>query len=265
MPSQPSSAFSISRIPLDGLARHLRAALSRAKELGKLLVRPYPEYAWNATPPPFANPWQRYWGDSYSPDLKRWLLKPLFEDLEKNGKIGNLIVDIGSGAMPVTWLLPRKPARKRILIDIAADNTQSPDEQKIRLNVEKVIHPGTLGFRKALCRACKFLKLDAKAGANTARADTIIFSDILNYVDFREVLRGFSNYVKPGGRIIVTNLPMRGNQVLFSDKGLKDNHHLCQFFEEHHFEIEHKSFPCMPRGATDESEELIVLVARKCQ
>jgi hypothetical protein len=77
------------------------------------------------------------------------------------------------------------------------------------------------------------------------------------------VLRGFSNYLKPGGRIIVTNLPMRGNQALFSEKGLKDNRHLCQFLEEHDFEIEHKSFPCMAREATDESEELIVLVARK--
>jgi hypothetical protein len=36
------------------------------------------------------------------------------------------------------------------------------------------------------------------------------------------------------------------------------------FLEEHHFEIEHKALPKKPKDETDESEELIVLVARKC-
>ena len=45
---------------------------------------------------------------------------------------------------------------------------------------------------------------------------------------------------------------------------LKDNRQLYAFLEEHHFEIEHKAFPKRPRNETDESEELIVLVARKC-
>jgi hypothetical protein len=34
--------------------------------------------------------------------------------------------------------------------------------------------------------------------------------------------------------------------------------------EEHRFEIEHKAFLKRSRNETDESEELIVLVARKC-
>ena len=61
---------------------------------------------------------------------------------------------------------------------------------------------------------------------------------------------------------MVLNLPYRGNRSLFSDKGLKDNRQLYAFLEEHHFKIEHKAFP--PRNEIDESEELIVLVARKC-
>jgi hypothetical protein len=83
-------------------------------------------------------------------------------------------------------------------------------------------------------------------------------------VDFRKVLNGFAKYLKPDGRIIVLNFPYRGNRLLFSDKGLKDNRELYAFLEEHHFEIEHKAFPKRPRNETDESEELIVLVARKC-
>src|SRR6266446_5082291 len=81
----------------------------------------------------------------------------------------------------------------------------------------------------------------------------------LRYTTFDNI-----SYLRPGGRIIVLNFPARGNRLLFSKKGLKDNRQLYAFLEEHHFEIEHKAFPKRPRNETDESEELIVLVARKC-
>ena len=211
-----------------------------------------------------ANPWQEYWGESYGPELKRWLLKPVFDKLEAEEKIGNLIIDVGSGASPVTQLLETKPARKRICVDIAADNVGSLDDLRIRFDAEKVGQFGALSFRKALLKVCAFLEINPKTEAKTERADTIFFSDMLNYVDFRKVLNGFANYLKPDGRIIVFNLPHRGNWSLFSDKGLKDNSQLYAFLEEHYFEIELKAFPKKPRNETDESGELIVLVARKC-
>ena len=211
-----------------------------------------------------ANPWQQYWGESYGPELKQRLLKPLFGKLETEEKIGNLIIDVGSGASPVTRLVKAKPGRKRICVDVAADNVGSLEELRIRPDAEEVGQFRTLSFRKALLRVCAFLGINPQTETKTDRADTIVFSDILNYVDFRKVLHGFAKYLKPGGRIIVFNLPNRGNGLLFSDKGLKDNRQLYAFLEEHHFEIEHKAFPKRPRNETDESEELIVLVARKC-
>jgi SAM-dependent methyltransferase len=211
-----------------------------------------------------ATPWQEYWGESYGPELKQRLLKPVFGELEAQEKIGNVIIDVGSGASPVTQLIKAKPARKRISVDIAADNVGSLDDLRIRLDAEKVGQFGTLSFRKALLRVCTLLEINPKTEAKTERADTIVFSDALNYVDFQKVLNGFAKYLKPGGRIIVFNLPFRGNRSLFSDKGLKDNRQLYAFLEEQHFEIEHKAFPKRPWNETDESEELIVLVARKC-
>jgi hypothetical protein len=104
-----------------------------------------------------AHPWQEYWGESYSPQLKQRLLKPVFDKLEAEEKIGNLIIDVGSGASPVTQLFKTKPARKRICVDIAADNVGSLDDLKIRLDAEKVGQFGTLSFRKALLRVCAFL------------------------------------------------------------------------------------------------------------
>ena len=83
-------------------------------------------------------------------------------------------------------------------------------------------------------------------------------------MDFRKVLYGLAKYLKPDGRIIVFNFPDHGNRLLFSDQGLKDNRQLFSFFEEHNFDIEHKAFPKRAQNETDESDQLIVLVARKC-
>ena len=210
-----------------------------------------------------ANPWQEYWGETYAPELKRALLKPVFERLESEAKIGNLIVDIGSCAVLVTRLLETRPGRKRVCVDIAADNRAALDELRVRLDAEKAGQSGTLSFRKALLRVRTFLEIDPKAGQKVALADTIVISDALNYVDFRKTLSGFATYLKPAGRLVVLNLPYRGNRSLFSDRDLKDNRQLYSFLEEHHFVIEHKAFPKRPRNEKDESEELIVLVARK--
>ena len=210
-----------------------------------------------------ANPWQEYWGETYAPELKQRLLKPLLDGLEKEGKLGNLIVDIGSGAHPVTRLLPARPGRKWICVDIAADNGESVDELRLRLDAEKIGQLDRLSFWKALLRVCVFLKIDLRTDTEIQRADTMVICDTLNYVDFRKVLSGLASYLKPNGRIIILNLPYRGNQSLFSDLGLKDNRQLYPVLEEHGFEIEHKLFPKRSRNETDESEELIVLVARK--
>ncbi len=211
-----------------------------------------------------ANPWQEYWGESYAPELKERLLKPVFGKLETGDKIGNLIIDVGSGAWPVTRLLKARPERKRVCVDIAADNDGSLDELRIRLDAENVGQSSALSFRKAIIKVCAFLETNPKTAEKTELADTIVVSDTLNYVDFRKVLRGFAKYLKPNGRVIILNLPYRGNGSLFSEKGLKDNRQLYAFLEEHQFEIEHKAFPKRSRHETDESEELIVLVARKC-
>ena len=211
------------------------------------------------------SPWQEYWGETYAPELKHRLLKPLFDELDSEGKIGDLIIDIGSGARPVSRLLKAKPGRKRICIDIAADNGESADELKLRLDAEKVEKFAQLSSRKALLRVGAFLGINPRKDQATEHADAIVIADTLNYVDFRRVLSGFAKFLKPNGRIIILNLPYRGNYSLFSERGLKDNYQLYSFLEEQHFEIEHKAFPKRPRNETDESEELIVLVARKTQ
>jgi SAM-dependent methyltransferase len=232
--------------------------IARARQFFEAL-----ESVWWIPPNPrrIESPWQRFWGGTYGPGLKRWLFKPVFEKLEEEGKIGDLIVDAGCGASPVTDLLAQRAGRKRILIDIAAENEAAENEQRIRMDVQKIAAPGSLSLRKALLRARRFL--GAGPDANRACVDAIVLSDILNYVDYKLVLGGFAEYLKPGGGFIIVNMPARGNDSLFSHRGVKDNRDLCRFLEANGFEIEHKAFPKRPRGETIEEGELIVLVARK--
>src|SRR5258708_20643645 len=133
------------------------------------------------------------------------------------------------------------------------------------LDAEKVREAVQLGSREALVRVGEFLGINRRKDQETERADTIVISDTLNYVDFQTVLNGFAKFLKPNGRIIILNLPYRGNHSLFSERGLKDNYQLYSFLEQQPFGIEHKPFPKRPRTDTDESEQRFVLIARKEQ
>jgi hypothetical protein len=209
------------------------------------------------------NPWEENWGASYSPELKRHLIDSVFKRLDHEGKLGNLIVDIGSGASPVSQLLQSTPDRKFIFIDIAGSNWVSLDTQRIRLDAENITRPDLLSYRKALIRVCRFLNIDPKARTREERATAMVLSDILNYVDYRSVVSGFATFLKSGGRIVIINHPGRGIRARFAEKGLKRNDDFYLFLQEQSLEVEYKDFPCRPDGESDESEEMIVLVARK--
>ncbi len=207
------------------------------------------------------NPWQKHWGKfSYDRDSKREFLTPIFKKLETEGKIGKVVIDVGSGAWSVADFLPRSSDRKNIAVDIAGRNEKAFGAQKLNFDVEKIDQLDGLSYQKALVRSAEFLGIDPRVEQNTEQADTIIFSEILNYVDYQKVIEGFAKFLKPGGRLIIVNMPDRGLKSLFSEDGLKDNNDLYQFLLENNFVIEEKQIPW---SSSDESTAMIVLVAQK--
>jgi len=207
--------------------------------------------------------WERNWGETYSADLKRHMLGPIFERLEREGNVGNVVVDVGSGASPVTKLLPPAPDRKFVFIDIAGANMRTENTQGIRWDARKISRPDSLSYRKALLRVSEFLGHDPRDNCQEPPATAIVFSDFLNYVDFREVIAGFARFLKTGGRLIIANRPNRGIKEEFCERGLKNNADLCAFLAERRLEIESKEFPYREEGETEEAEEMMVLVARR--
>ena len=246
-------------MPAATLSSSMPSALARARRILVALVRCLVTTVEQEEAA--GNPWEGYWGSTYGPELKQWLLKPVFETLESKGKIGDVIVDVGSGAAPVTRFLPNRAGRKRIFVDVAGDNGRAGEEQRVRLDAEKVGDEEALSFRKAAVRAGRFLGVEPRGERECA--DMIVFSDLLNYVDFRKVLQGFGGFLKEEGRMVIVNLPIRGNEALFSEKGLKDNRELYPVLEGMGFEVEIKAFPKRGKDETDDAQELIVLVARE--
>lgn len=225
-------------------------------------------FIWNLNsfafrPQDAGNAWERNWGETYSADLKRHMLVPIFERLEREGKIGNLVVDVGSGASPVTKLLPRTQDRKFVFIDIAGANTRTANTQGIRWDARKIGNPDSLSYRKALLRVTEFLGQDPRDKSQEPPTTAIVFSDFLNYVDFREVIGGFARFLCEGGRVVIANRPNRGIKEEFCERGLKNNADLCAFLAERQLEIESKEFPYRDEGSSEEAEEMMVLVAKQ--
>ena len=68
--------------------------------------------------------------------------------------------------------------------------------------------------------------------------DTIVCSDVLNYVDYQKVITSLKAYMKPGARLILAEMPGRGYKQLHSGAGLDSAFTLESFLERSGFEIE---------------------------
>lgn len=162
--------------------------------------------------------WEEAWGEShYSLPFKVELFKPgaMLSDLEAQGGFGDRIIEVGGGKQ---WPLSNslRNARRRVInVDIASDET--PDSQyhlPLHFDIESLAEIQRTTTRAALIKAARFLDLDPRT-CEMAQADTFIFSEVLNYVDFKSVLTSCAAYLKPGGRFVVINQPDRGYSRLF--------------------------------------------------
>ncbi len=206
--------------------------------------------------------WKDFWGADYNTGcpLKDTCILVL-RNLEQENKIGPFVLDVGSGSNGVVKNLRDK--HKVIALDIAAPKNQEEDNYKyIKFDIEDISRTSRISYKKALIEASQFLNIDRKT-ANKEQIDSIIFSEILNYIDYRKVLAELKKYLKPGGRFMIMNQPSRGITALFSKRGLKNNKRLYQFLESQGFNIEQKIFPTAQEKSRSEDKEFLMLVAVK--
>ena len=170
--------------------------------------------------------WRGFFGGHYGREYKMPFVRPVLAELDRQGEL-EVIIDVGSGVYPLSYEFHGK--KKTILIDIAAPAAQDGNLMYMKFDIDHLADTTRKETREALQKAGDFLEIDRSAECNPEQADLVIFSDILNYVDYQETIRNFLKYLKPGGRIMIFNGQNRGIHRLFSPKGAKDNIELIKF------------------------------------
>lgn len=146
----------------------------------------------------------------YNAEWKERILKHLEKVLQKQGiPIGNTILDLGAGARPISRFIASKDS-KVIYVDF--NRPLHEDAQSAHLHIdrdiEKLLHTESTATLRSRVKAAHFLGQDPRA-ASLEQVDTVIISDLLNYVPAREVIKEAYTYIKLGGVIIVFNQPKR--------------------------------------------------------
>lgn len=220
--------------------------------------------------------WETLYGQGYGTGKKRDYLFPLLYWLDNSKKLGRVIVDAGSGSTvmkaesvlePTSGVFYPREGKKIIRVEIGLPDefTASGNIAEVLADIERT-QADSLSAKKKLVKAAKFLGIDARADAKPV--DTILFSDILNYVDYRKAITGLARFLKVGGRLVIANEPERGYRGFFSANGVKSNRELIAFLKLNGFEIEHLSRMQAPvwrynRSDNVRDEEWVKIIAVK--
>lgn len=204
--------------------------------------------------------WNSHWGTEYRRDLREMDLQPLLIELESKQMLGEVIVDVGSGKFPVTSYL-RQP-HKVILIDIAGEDCIEDNTLRFKKDIETLTDTNAVGTQRTLLRMARFLELDPRVDS-AEQVGTIIFSQVLNYVDYQQVLESALKYVKPGGLIIIVNQPGMGFSDLFSLKGIQANSDLFKCLERLGLTVVREVYPWNKNSRQPGERSMVMVVAQK--
>ena len=208
-----------------------------------------------------ADQWREHWGNKYSTREKRAIFAELFDGIGIN-VWGQTLVDVGSGEDPVSHYFPG--IAKVISIDLNGEEEEILYTLHLRLDIEEIANETSIAARSAIQKAATFLGLRTGKEACTEeqrrQVDMMVFSEVLNYVDYRKVLGACEKYLRPRGRFIILNQPMRGFDELFSEHGVKNNTSLVEYVESLGFKIEWKN---MPSSSLENRNEMLMLIAKK--
>jgi hypothetical protein len=119
--------------------------------------------------------------------------------LERKGAIGPVVFDIGCGSYPISDCLSIN--NKIILIDIAAKEQVCENKIYIQYDINKLQYPKNAETQKIVAKSKAFLKKTQIFGS----ANTLIMSDLLNYIDYTIILPLCYKLLAKDGRLVLFN------------------------------------------------------------
>lgn len=169
-------------------------------------------------------------------------------------------IDVGGGncSLVHSARLPRPQYFRTATVDIAAQpHGLGPFNPVFNSDVEEIVAEAEV----ATVRELDDFIVGNSDTPHIPGADLLVYSEILNYVDFKEVMSWFDSRLKPGGYTVIANLPTRGWSQLFSDHGVKSHDELLAYVQD---ELGHQIIRQeYPWGATDDYEGFMVLATQK--
>lgn len=170
--------------------------------------------------------WRNNWkDDAMSADYK---LPEVLEDIEAEHRIGNRILELGGKNRPSSSIVFKD--KKIVSFDRGAPDIVLADEGMlfVRGNVEDFDNVSG----DALEIMAKFLEFDPALVKQdwVSVFNTVVISNLLNYVDARKVAYELGRRLKPGSLVVIQNSITDGSKEAFSRKGVKSNKDLLGFF-----------------------------------
>lgn len=192
-----------------------------------------------------AEVWAQHWGKEYNAVGKDGIFESVFTKLRSDGRLGKVIADIGSGASPVTRNLPKMFGSRVIAVDVAMQPKGFINALRVKLDIETLDKP-TQETREALAKIATMLGIKTPCDPEDLelqrQIDTIVCSDILNYVDYRNVVISLKKYLRRGGRIVILEIPGRGYPEHFSPQGLDSLDNLKAHLQKEGFVLEEDDY-----------------------
>ncbi len=176
----------------------------------------------------FEEDWEE--GLEYDLEVAKRLFLPELLKLKSENKLGPVVADVGCGPLGISSVLPIE-GLKIIRTDLVASKRQTADQFQFPLDLRKL---ESLSFRskRNLVEAQQWLGTEGEPDSKSPVVDTIIVSSVLNYLDYKKVLKQLLSYLKPQGRLAIFNAPHRGkftHGFLFSENGPKDNREVIEY------------------------------------
>jgi len=202
--------------------------------------------------------WRTMWGASFDDEAQGAAWQAWLHRADDAGRLGATLVEVGSSAHPLTGAFAQ---RRVIHIDLVAPQSSQrlgASSARLRGDIE---HPERI---LDLGDAADVLGLTATTTQHAdallqQRVDSVILPQILNYVDFRRVIRVVTRWLVPGGRLFIINQPGRAppsHSDLLSPQGVHSNRELVRFLEAAGYVIE------SAESERDDDRAMIRIIAR---
>jgi len=216
------------------------------------------------------NVWNDYWGSLYNQTRKE-SYRDLILDMGKKRLLGKNILDLGCGYQPIISSLPDQYFKK-IYLDLSSGielNHSNNANLFVRMDVHDLLNSHQKSYQKYMKKIFKFLGEDEfeinEFTKENLYMDTIVYSDILNYIDYQQVFKKLYRFLRVGGRKIIFNKINMGIYELFSPLRPKSNWEILRFLQmDLRMVIEfRKAAPIIWGNENDFEQSCYIFVAKK--